>query len=185
MEIKAIETRYKGYRFRSRLEARWAVFFDALGIKWEYEKEGFKLSTGERYLPDFWLPDDCIWVEVKGEDPGDEYREMLESFRDDIEQAVMLVIGLPTENHVELFCWDVSESAGESVWELDIAAVTEGRIEFLCTYDHRFNDNRTLYTSFFKKDLHASYMPKRTIFPSVIQAANKARAARFEFGESG
>jgi hypothetical protein len=29
-EIKAIETSYKGYRFRSRLEARWAVFFDAL-----------------------------------------------------------------------------------------------------------------------------------------------------------
>ena len=31
-EIKAIETYYKGYRFRSRLEARWAVFFDAAGI---------------------------------------------------------------------------------------------------------------------------------------------------------
>ncbi len=31
-EIKAIETRYKGYRFRSRLEARWAVFFDALSV---------------------------------------------------------------------------------------------------------------------------------------------------------
>lgn len=30
--MKAIETRYKGYRFRSRLEARWAVFFDALGL---------------------------------------------------------------------------------------------------------------------------------------------------------
>lgn len=28
-EIKAIDTYYKGYRFRSRLEARWAVFFDA------------------------------------------------------------------------------------------------------------------------------------------------------------
>ncbi len=40
-DFKAIETLYKGYRFRSRLEARWAVFFDALGLKWEYEKEGF------------------------------------------------------------------------------------------------------------------------------------------------
>lgn len=27
--IKPIETRYKGCRFRSRPEARWAVFFDA------------------------------------------------------------------------------------------------------------------------------------------------------------
>lgn len=28
MTIKAIDTIYKGYKFRSRLEARWAVFFD-------------------------------------------------------------------------------------------------------------------------------------------------------------
>ena len=31
--IAAIETEYCGYRFRSRLEARWAVFLDALGIE--------------------------------------------------------------------------------------------------------------------------------------------------------
>jgi len=43
-EIKAIETVYKGYRFRSRLEARWAVFFENVGIKWEYEKEGFEFG---------------------------------------------------------------------------------------------------------------------------------------------
>ena len=42
--LKAIETEYKGYRFRSRLEARWAVFFDACGVKWEYEPEGYVLS---------------------------------------------------------------------------------------------------------------------------------------------
>ena len=45
-EIKAIETEYNGYRFRSRLEARWAVFFDAMGIKYEYEPEGFELEDG-------------------------------------------------------------------------------------------------------------------------------------------
>ena len=66
-QIKAIETVYKGYRFRSRLEARWAVFFDALGVKWEYEKEGFDLGDDTRYLPDFWLPEQEVWVEVKGE----------------------------------------------------------------------------------------------------------------------
>ena len=41
MDIKPIETYYNGYRFRSRLEARWAVFFDALGVPYEYEPEGF------------------------------------------------------------------------------------------------------------------------------------------------
>lgn len=65
MTIKAIETRYAGCRFRSRLEARWAVFFDALGIEWDYEPEGFELESG-RYLPDFLLPDCGTWIEVKG-----------------------------------------------------------------------------------------------------------------------
>lgn len=48
----AIETEYAGYFFRSRLEARWAVFFDQLGIRWEYEPEGYETPFG-RYLPDF------------------------------------------------------------------------------------------------------------------------------------
>lgn len=74
--MKPIETEYKGYRFRSRLEARWAVFFDACGVKWEYEPEGFDLGDGLYYLPDFLLHDVLIrdfnspidlWVEVKGQ----------------------------------------------------------------------------------------------------------------------
>src|SRR6266567_237032 len=66
--IKAIETIYNGYRFRSRIEARWAVFFDTLGIPYEYEKEGYDLD-GVRYLPDFWLPEQEYWIEIKGQEP--------------------------------------------------------------------------------------------------------------------
>lgn len=53
--IKAIQTEYRGYLFRSRLEARWAVFFDACGVEWEYEPEGYDLGNGVYYLPDFLL----------------------------------------------------------------------------------------------------------------------------------
>ena len=63
--ISAIQTQYRGYRFRSRLEARWAVFFDTLGILWVYEKEGFDLGEHGWYLPDFWLPQVGMWAEVK------------------------------------------------------------------------------------------------------------------------
>jgi hypothetical protein len=63
--IKPIETEYNGYRFRSRLEARWAVFFGAVGLRYEYEKEGFILPSGRYYLPDFWLPDLQNWCEIK------------------------------------------------------------------------------------------------------------------------
>jgi len=63
--IKPIETEYNGYKFRSRLEARWAVFFDEMNIKYEYELEGFELPNKIRYLPDFYLPEMDVYVEVK------------------------------------------------------------------------------------------------------------------------
>src|SRR5262245_20844714 len=84
LSIQAIETHYAGCRFRSRLEARWAVFFDYLGIRWEYEPEGFEVENGKRYLPDFYLPGLSHYVEVKGDDSmaPTEYREMLSSLID-------------------------------------------------------------------------------------------------------
>lgn len=69
---QAIETRYANCRFRSRTEARWAVAFDALGEPWQYELNGYYIRDPSplvppvRYLPDFWLPDRRLWVEVKG-----------------------------------------------------------------------------------------------------------------------
>lgn len=65
MTIKAIQTIYNGYKFRSRLEARWAVFFDEVGVEYEYECQGFDLGDGGWYLPDFYLPQLETWVEIK------------------------------------------------------------------------------------------------------------------------
>lgn len=65
---KPIETHYQGHRFRSRLEARWAVFFESLRIQYSYEPEGFDFG-GLRYLPDFYLPKFDYWIEVKPREP--------------------------------------------------------------------------------------------------------------------
>lgn len=62
--IKAIDTKYGKYIFRSRLEARFAVYFDELGVEWLYEHEGFDLG-GERYLPDFYFPKYKLYAEIK------------------------------------------------------------------------------------------------------------------------
>ena len=69
--MKPIETYWKGRMFRSRLEARWAVFFETTWIQWDYEPEGYMLRSGP-YLPDFFLRLDTsphegagYWVEVK------------------------------------------------------------------------------------------------------------------------
>lgn len=63
--VRAIPTTYSGERFRSRLEARYAMAFDRLGLRWAYETEGLDLG-GVWYLPDFWLPDIRTFFEVKG-----------------------------------------------------------------------------------------------------------------------
>lgn len=52
MKIVAKPTLYSGIRFRSRLEARWAKFFDAIGREWVYEPQVPELA-GMQYQPDF------------------------------------------------------------------------------------------------------------------------------------
>jgi hypothetical protein len=66
--MQAIQTAYKGYRFRSRLEARWAVFLDALGATWTYETEGYDLN-GMWYLPDFFVTAWNRWIESRARLP--------------------------------------------------------------------------------------------------------------------
>jgi len=61
--VPAIETVYNGCRFRSRLEARWAAFFDLCGWRWVYEPVDF-----DGWFPDFALIGDRgnhVYVEVK------------------------------------------------------------------------------------------------------------------------
>lgn len=69
-QFAAIPTMYNGVQFRSRLEARWAAFFDLCGWRWEYEP--FDLNG---WIPDFivnpsvsepeWLRTHPWLVEVK------------------------------------------------------------------------------------------------------------------------
>ena len=71
-EIKAIPTSYGDTVFRSRLEARWAIFYDTLWIRWQYEPAFDVVEAGLRrlaYRPDFHLPDLDYWIEIKPQVP--------------------------------------------------------------------------------------------------------------------
>jgi hypothetical protein len=59
--IKAWPTKYKGTQFRSRLEARWACFFDLAGWHWEYEPIDLK-----GWSPDFFVKFYCGHSECRG-----------------------------------------------------------------------------------------------------------------------
>lgn len=64
--IEAIPTEYKGIKFRSKLEATYAKLFDYFDMNWMYEVEGYQFQDGTWYLPDFYFPDQDLFVEVKG-----------------------------------------------------------------------------------------------------------------------
>ena len=127
-EIKAIETEYNGYKFRSRLEARWAVFFDALGIEYQYETEGFEAPTynGQEkvfYLPDFYLPKFNIYCEVKGTDKAlksdfDKIAFCIDFKATPISNGLLILGGIPNP---ETFGWGNIPmfsflSWGEGIW---------------------------------------------------------------------
>lgn len=182
--LKAIQTRYKGYHFRSRLEARWAVFFDALGIKWEYEKEGYDLGADGWYLPDFWLPELKWWVEIKGQEPTDDEKRKASALAED---KYPVVIFWGNVDDARWAYWteagDTGGSAEEEVWFVHCVMCDRVGIQIpmadkyaLCTADFEdFIEFHCLCST----DKHW-----KNISELLMSAAAAARSARFEHGET-
>jgi hypothetical protein len=99
--VRAKDTAYGGILYRSRLEASWAEFFDKNQIRHKYEPKRFDLGI-DTYLPDFWLPEFGLWVEIK---PYRQERAHSKCYRLAIESRrhVLLIQGKPTKNVVDLF----------------------------------------------------------------------------------
>jgi hypothetical protein len=102
--VKAIKTKYGSYTFRSRTEARWAAFFDAFDVKWQYEPQGYVLNNGKCYLPDFYIAG-FGFVEVKAaldDESFDKikclYNSMQESGCEYKNQYCLLLSGIPRQN---------------------------------------------------------------------------------------
>jgi hypothetical protein len=173
---RAIETRYKGYRFRSRLEARWAVFFDTLGVRWEYEKEGFDLGPAGWYLPDFWLPDLEVWLEVKG---------VWARERDDV-WIKACALALESAHKVYVFAGQLEHPnavVGYQFWGTEDETTGHGPLAewwFRCPACGKWQLGRTV------SELPCEcldYSPAHQ--PALVAAIDAAKSARFEFGEHG
>ena len=95
--IKAIETKYNGYSFRSRAEAKWAYVFDKLNIKYLYENEGYELENGDWYLPDFYLPNHGFFIEIKGATPNQKELDKCSFLANGLSKPVVMAIGNPDD----------------------------------------------------------------------------------------
>lgn len=203
--MNAIQTEYKGYLFRSRLEARWAVFLDTLGIKWQYEAQGYEIDS-YRYLPDFWLPESEQWIEVKGDPEGlrEEFNRMrvvlgpnspLPQFASGKRGLIVLGdIPLPSYGAVQLHPV-LTRASGilQRTWGF-FASLNRGGAQFISD-----GQQSGLYMLFGKyaftdpcssKESPAWKVETWTLdtpggFEQVNEAYKAARQARFEHGASG
>lgn len=62
--------KYKGIWMRSSWEIKYAKYLDKNNIKWQYEPKAFDLGN-TTYTPDFYLPKQNLWIEIKGWWRGD------------------------------------------------------------------------------------------------------------------
>lgn len=180
--MKAIETMYSGYRFRSRLEARWAVFFDALGIRYEYEPEGFVLDDGTWYLPDFRVkcygkrgeydskPFD-LYIEVKGHMTEADARKIR------MFSGPVLVVGsIPNVSNVydvtDSFCLgNYNQMDGIEIYPYNYETI-DG--DYFAAYPAATKDGH-----FYLMGDDSNYINSWDL-DNVLRAYNKAKAARFE-----
>ncbi|RBP30951.1 hypothetical protein DFR65_104210 [Oceanihabitans sediminis] len=171
---KAIETSYDGYKFRSRTEARWAVFFNHLGLKWEYEKEGFVLPSF-RYLPDFWIPcplykkNGGYWLEIKGNYPTEKERKKCKELAKLTGDITLLIYESVTDKNFNHFSYyPIRENN----------TITE--IKETCTsYENEDVSHLILSMRFMEGQMKTIENDK------YLEAMNKARSAQFEFGKKG
>lgn len=173
MSIKAIETEYNGFRFRSRLEARWALFFDLIGLKYEYEVEGYEMD-GTRYLPDFFIPSLNRWFEIKAKPLSEYEMKKCEEFcfnKDNYNIKFSILVGTPKIVKVDDYY-----GVYEYVWEWPSEIYPENvRIQAPAELsEHEY------YSRFLKGLWALPDIPEEIL----AMAAAGAKGARFEFGET-
>jgi hypothetical protein len=190
-EHKSLDTHYDGYKFRSRTEARWAVFFNNLQVQYQYEPEGFKFDDGECYLPDFYLPNvgnrstdiDGIWVEVKGQAEPMHELDALDTASKLAEltgEAVAVLCG-PLANGEE---FQPEESGHFEADPLDDGTVAvDNHMRWLKCHNGRCRAVKYEFdeSNYFTCEQCGSRCTNS--HQDVVNAVQKARSARFEHGE--
>ena len=182
--MKAIETRYHGYRFRSRLEARWAVFFDRLGLTWDYEAQGYVLPGDIYYLPDFKLilpAGKIVYCEVnngEADDFADDEILKLRLFANEVKCRVILLTGVPEYRAYNELSPGLPPNSFNAAFFRDYEP-------YVVTADEYWFQvlNVNSQTGRLEFDLDARAI-RKAFGRGFVDAVAGAKGARFEYGES-
>lgn len=179
--IQAIQTNYAGCHFRSRLEARYAVWLDHLRVKWEYEVEGYTFNGNTRYLPDFWLPASECWAEVKPVFPDTLERLKLRLLASNTGHPVICLWGMPTVDDWHLTVYLPTDDS--------VPHIIDGALRQrspLASFIARLKHEPSVLLADRKTRHWLPFLPDPDItYEHLVSATLAARRARFEFGESG
>lgn len=166
LDPQPIPTTWRGWKFRSRTEARWAVFLDALGITFYYEPEGFVLSSGDRYLPDFFLPKVRYYAEVKPYELTGEHVDKPNQLARDSNRPVILLNGPPGfSTYATIFPYTGTDR--EAIM-----------LEVLLDVDYHGRRHYRDGDLFVPVDPN-EFKGERSFTPSYIDAVHRSRAERF------
>lgn len=105
-KFKVIQTFHNGFHFRSRLEARWGIYLETMGIDYLYEYEGFALDSAGWYLPDLYLPDFEMWAEIKPTAFNPQELAKLKALVTFTQKPALMLIGVPGRKAYEAWCID-------------------------------------------------------------------------------
>lgn len=164
-----IPTKYNGYRFRSRLEARWAVFFDALEIAFQYEPEGFLLPHSIKYLPDFYMPQVRLWAEVKPIDFTDAEKAKCKELVDATGAPCLLLVGPP----------DFRLYSAVHSTDLEGSAISQ-RYECAYLLDIDYHGRKHFKAGRLFSDPAGLFLEAADFSPRYREAVHLSRAHRFE-----
>lgn len=132
--IKPLPATHNGIRLRSWTEKRVCVALDAMGVRYAYEPEGFRLESGVCYRPDFLIPDWDVWLEVKREgwmNDNDEAAEIDRKAKELCEgsgKAVLVTDGA-LRAEMQGRCWFHSCSELGKPSDAPDGSVAEGRVK--------------------------------------------------------
>jgi hypothetical protein len=172
------ETVYCGKVFKNRLAVRWAVYFDVIGIEYEYASKEINLQ-GRKLVPDFWLPQVGMYAYVKNRQFANSEISSIDDIVMETNCPVLMLVGAPSYGAYNAKLDYTIDSDGDSV------------LKGVCTVDYVVNGyhNYLWNENRFFRDAELDFAPSeenKENFLSMFndgrteKAVNKAKSYKFK-----